>query len=55
MVRDGRADAFIFYETTFSIFMKKININPDLFEKVFKIEELSGTGLYLATNKESDP
>ena len=55
MVRDGRADAFIFYETTFSIFMKKMNINPDLFEKVFKIKELSGTGLYLATNKESDP
>jgi len=55
MVRDGRADAFIFYETTFSIFMKKMNINPDLFEKVFKIKELSGTGLYLATNKECDP
>ena len=55
MVRDGRADAFIFYEKTFSIFMKKMNLNPNLFKKVFKINELSGTGLYLATNKESDP
>ena len=51
MVRDGRADVFIFYGTTFSIFKKKMNINPDLFEKVFKIKELSGTGLYLATKK----
>lgn len=35
--------------------MKKMNLNPNLFEKVFKIKELSGTGLYLATNKESNP
>ena len=32
-----------------------MNLNPNLFEKVFKIKELSGAGLYLATNKESDP
>ena len=33
--------------------MKKMNLDPNLFKKVFKINELSGTGLYLATNKES--
>jgi polar amino acid transport system substrate-binding protein len=55
MIRDGRADAFLYYDFTFSIFMKTMNLNQNLYKKVFKINELSGTGLYLATNKESDP
>ena len=55
MVRDERADAFLFNDSNFSIFMKTMNLNPNLFKKVFKINDLSGASLYLATNKESDP
>jgi polar amino acid transport system substrate-binding protein len=55
MVRDGRADAFLFNDSTFSIFMKTMNLDQNLFKKVFKIIDLSGASLYLATNKESDP
>ena len=55
MVREGRADAFLHYDVIFPIFMKKMNLNPDLFKKVFKINALSGLPFYLAINKESDP
>jgi polar amino acid transport system substrate-binding protein len=55
MVRDERADVFLFYDSTFPIFMKTMNLDQNLFKRVFKINELSGDSLYLATNKESDP
>ena len=55
MVREGRADAFLYYDSTFPIFMKTMNLNQNLFKKVFKINDLSGASLYLATIKESDP
>ena len=55
MVREGRADAFLHYDAIFPIFMKKMNLNPNLFKKVFKINALSGVPFYLAINKESDP
>ena len=35
--------------------MKTMNLDQNLFKKVFKINELRGASLYLATNKESDP
>ena len=55
MVREGRADAFLHYDVIFPIFMKKMNLDPNLFKKVFKINALSGVPFYLAINKESDP
>ena len=55
MVKNERADAFLFYDATFPIFMKTMNLDQNLFTKVFKINELSKASLYLATNKESDP
>jgi polar amino acid transport system substrate-binding protein len=55
MVRDERADAFLFNDSNFPIFMKTMNLDQNLFIKVFKINDLSGASLYLATNNESDP
>lgn len=55
MVREERADVFLHYDSTFPIFMKTMELNQNLFKKIFKINDLSGVSLYLATNKESDP